>query len=80
MFPNEKKRGEGETLTSMRYFKCGEYGHHAPECKCITLNCFKCGNPGNRVVDCRSNNLTFFNCGDKGHVSTQCEKPDKTQS
>ncbi|XP_050908031.1 uncharacterized protein LOC127121615 [Lathyrus oleraceus] len=26
------------------------------------------------------NNLACFNCGERGHISTQCEKPKKTQS
>lgn len=80
MVPNEKKRSGGDTPTSVRCFKCGEFEHPSPECKSTTMKCFKCGKPGHRTTGCRSNNLACFNYGESGHISTQCEKSKKDQS
>lgn len=69
-----------QTPTSVRCFKCGEYGHHALECKSTIVNCFKCGKTSHCAADYRSNNFTCFNCGERGHISTLCEKPKKDRS
>ncbi|XP_050908046.1 uncharacterized protein LOC127121632 [Lathyrus oleraceus] len=76
----EKKRSEGETPTSVRCFKYGEYRNYVPGCKSTTVNYFKCGKSGHRVVECSSNNMNCFNYGEWGHISTQSEKPKKDQS
>lgn len=39
---NEKKKSGGDTLTSVRFFKCDEYGYCAPRCNSMIVNYFKC--------------------------------------
>lgn len=75
--PDEKKRSRRDTHTSVRCFKCGEYEHHAPDCKSTTMNYFKCGKSGHRDANCRNYNLTSFNCRERCHISNQCEKLKK---
>ncbi|XP_050888712.1 uncharacterized protein LOC127093855 [Lathyrus oleraceus] len=41
-----KQKSGGGTHTSMRCFKCGEFGHRAPERKSTIVNFSKCGKPG----------------------------------
>lgn len=54
----------GKAHTSVRCFKCDEYGHRAPECKSATMNYFKCGKLGHCVADCRGNSMTCFKYGE----------------
>ncbi|XP_050916565.1 uncharacterized protein LOC127131692 [Lathyrus oleraceus] len=43
------------------------------------MTCFKCGKAKHRVVECKSDVVVCFNCGETGQISTQCQKPKKTQ-
>ncbi|XP_050908429.1 uncharacterized protein LOC127122066 [Lathyrus oleraceus] len=40
---DDKKPSEGDTPAFVKWFKCGELGHRANECKNNIMKCFKCG-------------------------------------
>lgn len=75
-----KKPSRGETLTSVKCFKCDELGHCANECKNNVLMCLKYGKIGHRISDCKSVGPTCYNCVEQGHINTNCQKEKKVQS
>lgn len=80
MVSYEKKPSEGETLTSIKCFKCDELGHHANECSNNVMRCFKHGKTSHRVSYCKSVRGTCYNCAKQCHISTNCQKLKKVQS
>lgn len=72
----KERRG---TSASVRCFKCGKFGHRIFQCRSTSVNLFKCGKPCHRDAEFKSISLTCYNCGEQSHISTQCEKPKKTQ-
>lgn len=67
----KKPSGEG-TLASVKYFKCGELGHRANECKNNILRCFKCGKTHHYAVGCMIDGPNCHNYSEQGHISTNC--------
>lgn len=45
----------------------------------IAISCFKCGKEVHRAAKCKSVVMVCLNCGENGHISTQFQKPKKTQ-
>lgn len=72
-----KSQSEEGAPALIKCFKCGVLGHHASECTAISY--FKCGKAGHRVTKCKSVIVGCFNCRETGLISTQCQKPKKTQ-
>ncbi|XP_050918757.1 uncharacterized protein LOC127136210 [Lathyrus oleraceus] len=74
---DEKRPSGGDTLASIKCFKCGELGRRTSECKNKVLRCFKYGKIGHRIADCKSDGLTCYKYGEQGHISTNCHKMKK---
>ncbi|XP_050919122.1 uncharacterized protein LOC127136628 [Lathyrus oleraceus] len=70
----------GDTLSYVKCFKCGKFGHRDNECKNNILRCFKCGKTGHCVENCKSVGPTCYNCGEQGHISINYQNPKKTYS
>ncbi|XP_050896749.1 myosin-6 [Lathyrus oleraceus] len=47
--------------------------------ECTALIYFKCGKARHRATDCKRDGVVCFNCRESGHISTQFQKPKKTQ-
>ncbi|XP_050895511.1 uncharacterized protein LOC127102149 [Lathyrus oleraceus] len=47
--------------------------------ECTAILYFKCMKAGDRVVECKGVVMVYFNCGEIDHISTQFQKPMKTQ-
>ncbi|XP_050920402.1 uncharacterized protein LOC127138040 [Lathyrus oleraceus] len=76
---DENKLSEGETLASIKCFKCGVAGHRANDSKNSKRRCFKCGKIGHLITDCKRILLTCINYREPGLVITHFHKPKKVQ-
>ncbi|XP_050919030.1 cellular nucleic acid-binding protein homolog [Lathyrus oleraceus] len=74
---NGKIQSGGGVANAIKRFKCGVLGHRASECTAVT--CYKCGKVRHKANECKSARLDCYNCRETGHISTNCQKPKKTQ-
>ena len=80
MYLDENPGSDRGAPASIVCFKCGKPGHKSNVCTGEVKRCFCCGKTGHEIAGCTHKEVICFNCGEEGHISTQCQKPKKTQT